>query len=61
MLRICSHYGGIFPGFTAFCESYCSDAKSKHDGADQLTSTLNQYLSQIVQGNTFAAVSKVYV
>ena len=37
-------------GFTALCENYCSEARSKHDGTDQLTSTLNQYLSHIVQG-----------
>lgn len=37
-------------GFTALCEKYCSNAKSKQDGTDQLTSTLNSYLSQIVQG-----------
>lgn len=40
----------LFSGFTALCEKYCSNAKSKHDGTDQLTSTLNSYLSQIVQG-----------
>lgn len=38
-------------GFTALCERYCSGSKSKSDGTDQLTSTLNSYLSQIVQGS----------
>lgn len=37
-------------GFTALCENYCSEARSKSDGTDQLTTTLNHYLSQIVQG-----------
>ena len=32
---------------------YCDDAKSKKCGTDQLTSTLNSYFSQIVQGGTF--------
>ena len=36
-------------GFTALCEKYCSNAKSKSDGTDQLTTALNSYLSQIVQ------------
>lgn len=39
-------------GFTALCENYCSEARSKHDGTDQLTTTLNHYLSQIVQGKS---------
>ena len=43
-------------GFTVLCENYCSDAKSKHDGTDQLTTTLNHYLSQIVQGIEHACI-----
>lgn len=42
----------LYIGFTALCEKYCSGARSKSDGTDQLTSTLNSYLSQIVQGNS---------
>ena len=37
-------------GFTALCENYCSTSESKKKGTDQLTKTLNSYLSQIVQG-----------
>uniref|UniRef100_A0A1X7VFP5 Guanylate cyclase domain-containing protein n=1 Tax=Amphimedon queenslandica TaxID=400682 RepID=A0A1X7VFP5_AMPQE len=42
---------GDISGFTALCERYCSSSDSKKKGADQLTSTLNLYLSKIVQGD----------
>lgn len=36
-------------GFTDLCEKYASGIKSKVDAIDQLTTTLNNYLSKIVQ------------
>ncbi len=36
-------------GFTALCEKYCSGSTTKIHGTDQLTNSLNSYLSQIVQ------------
>lgn len=36
-------------GFTALCEKYTSGVKSKENAADQLTTTLNSYLSKIVE------------
>lgn len=36
-------------GFTDLCEKYASGIKSKVDATDQLTTTLNNYLSKIVQ------------
>ena len=41
----------VMTGFTALCEQYCNNSHSKKKGTDQLTSTLNLYLSKIVQGN----------
>ena len=35
-------------GFTALCEKYCNSANKKSSGTDQLTTTLNAYLSKIV-------------
>lgn len=40
----------MLAGFTNLCEKYTSGAKSKIDGTDMLTATLNSYLSKIVQG-----------
>ena len=37
-------------GFTALCEKYCNSADKKSSGTDQLTTTLNSYLSKIVEG-----------
>ena len=34
-------------GFTALCEKYSTDGQS---GVDQLTRTLNEYLSALVEG-----------
>ena len=53
-LLFSSHFHRFFPGFTALCEKYCNDGKSKQCGTDQLTTTLNTYLSQIVQGIAIA-------
>ncbi len=36
-------------GYTALCEKYCRDAGTNATGTDQLTTTLNSYMSQIVQ------------
>jgi adenylate cyclase 10 len=36
-------------GFTALCEKYSNSSASKKKGTDQLTTTLNSYLSKIVQ------------
>ena len=37
----------MFAGFTALCERYSTMGQS---GADQLTRTLNEYLSALVEG-----------
>ena len=39
----------LFLGFTALSEKYCAETTSRRSGTDQLTTTLNSYLSQIVQ------------
>ncbi len=39
----------LYSGFTALCEKYTSGVKSKENAADQLTTTLNSYLSKIVE------------
>ena len=38
-----------FLGFTALCEKYTTGIKSKGDATDQLTTTLNNYLSKLVE------------
>ena len=43
------YYCVALVGFTALCEKYTSGVKSKGDATDQLTTTLNSYLSKIVE------------
>ena len=38
-----------YVGFTALTEKFCNDNSNRKKGTDQLTSTLNNYLSCIVQ------------